>query len=177
MAGKFKNIMETSAVYWESKTKIFGFREVFNVSLLTATIATEKVTPVESFWGNLNDSSEIDFHLVLIQTLQDNTTHFSLVFDRKWEEKIQQYCKPILHSENKDSCLIRSPVELIYFFGPHFNERYGIADTTFKILAENNLSFLAAGFSGSSVYLVFPENGIEKVRPFLSEAFEVPKSK
>lgn len=170
-------MMETSAVYWESKIKIFGFREVYGLSLLTATVAIEKVTPIEPFWENLDDSSEIDFNLVLIQTLKDNTTHFSLVFNRKWEKKIQQYCKPIFHNENEESCLIRSPVELIYFFGPHFGERYGIVDATFQILAENNLSFLAAGFSGSAVYLVFPENGIEKVRPFLSRAFEVPKSK
>lgn len=176
MAGKTKKMMETSAVYWEPKIKIYGFHEVFNLSLLEATVKSKQITLVDSWLRDLDDS-EINFNLILIQTLKAHTSNLYLVFGRKWEEKIQRYCDSTLQKDSEKSFLIRSPVELIYFFGPHFGERYGIADTIFQVLAENNLSILASGFSGSAVYLVLPENGIEKVRPVLSSAFEVPKSK
>jgi len=176
MAGKTKNMMETSAVYWEPKIKTYGFHEISDLSLLEATVKTEQITLIGSFLRELDDS-EINFYLILIQILKDHASSLYLVFDRKWEGKIQRYCNSIIQKESEESFLIRSPVELIYFFGPHFGERYGIADTTFQVLAENNLPILAAGFSGSAVYLVLPENGIEKVRPVLSSAFEVPKSK
>ncbi len=168
--------METSAVYWEPKIKTYGFHEVTDLSLFVVTAATEQITRFGSFLQDL-DNSEITFHLILIQPLKDHAACLYLVLDRKWEESLHRYCNPIMRNESEDSFLIRSPVELIYFFGPHFGERYGIADTTFKVLLENNLSILAAGFSGSAVYLVLPENGIEKVRPVLSCTFEVPKSK
>ncbi|MFO7560487.1 MAG: hypothetical protein R6X10_16780 [Desulfobacterales bacterium] len=176
MAGKTKKMMETSAVYWEPKIKIYGFHEVSDLSLLEATVKTKQITLIGSLLSDLDDS-EINFNLILIQTLKAHTSNLYLVFDRKWEGKVQRYFDSILQKESEESFLIRSPVELIYFFGPHFGERYGIADTIFQVLLENNLSILAAGFSGSAVYLVLPENGIEKVRPVLSSAFEVPKSK
>jgi aspartokinase len=169
-------MMETSAVYWEPKIKTYGFHEVFDLSLLEATVRTEEITLFGSFLRNLDDS-EINFHLILMQTLKNHTTSICLVFEKKWEEKIKRNCDLKLQQDNENSFLISSPVELIYFFGPHFGERYGIADTTFRVLSENNISILAAGFSGSAVYLVLPENGIEKIRPVLSSAFEVPKSK
>jgi aspartokinase len=176
MAGKLKNKMETSAVYWEPKIKTYGFHEVYDLTMLEATIRQDRIAQFGSFLGNLG-VPEINFHLILMQILKDQAIDCCIIFDRKWEEKIQQSCNSIIRKESEESFLLQSPVELIYFFGPHFGERYGIADTTFQVLAENNLPVLAAGFSGSAVYLVLPDNGIKKVGPVFSSAFEVPKSK
>ncbi len=176
MTGKLKNMMETAAVYWEPKIKTYGFQEVCDVSLLEAAIGTEQTRLFGTFLQNLDDGEAI-FHLILIQTMKDHITRLSLVFDKKWTKTIQRYCDSEIRQEHGTSFQIVSPVELIYFFGPHFGERYGIADTTFQVLTENRLPILAAGFSGSAVYLVLPENGIDNVRPVLMNAFEVPKSK
>jgi len=176
MAGKLNNMLETSAVYWEPKIKTYGFHEVYDLTMLEGTIQQERIAQFGSFLENL-DVPEISFHLILMQTLKDHVIDFRIVLDRKWEEKIQQTCNSIIREKGEESFLLQSPVELIYFFGPHFGDRYGIADTTFQVLVENNLPVLAAGFSGSAVYLVLPDKGIQKVRPVFTSAFEVPKNK
>ena len=67
---------------------------------------------------------------------------------------------------------IDSPVELIYFQGPHFGDRYGIADAAFRALAGQEV--LAAGFSGASVYIVVADKQAQATIECLSEAFITP---
>lgn len=176
MAGKLKNAMETSAVYWEPKIKTYGFQGITNLSLFEVTIEAEQIPLFESLLHD-PEQAEIRFHLVLLQARRDLLTRITILFDRKWEDSVLQYCDSAISLEKGESFSIRSPVELIFFFGPHFGERYGIADKTFQVLADNHIRILAAGFSGSAVYLVLPENGIKKAGPVFNSAFEVPKSK
>jgi aspartokinase len=69
---------------------------------------------------------------------------------------------------------LSSPVELISFQGPHFADRYGIADSAIKALDNQGIPILIAACSGAAVYLVLPENKLHEARPLLAEAFEVP---
>ncbi|MFH2067377.1 MAG: hypothetical protein ABIK15_19405 [Pseudomonadota bacterium] len=176
MAGKFKNVMETSAVYWEPKIKTYGFQEITDLSLLEVTMKADRFALVETM---LQDAAHaaVRFHLVLMQPRKDYTAHISIIFDREWEDRIDHYCTSEVRLDQEEHFSIRSPVGLICFFGPHFGERYGIAETTFQVLAENNLRILAAGFSGSAVYLVLPENITQRAKTVFESAFEVPKSK
>jgi hypothetical protein len=70
---------------------------------------------------------------------------------------------------------MESPVEMIFFYGPHFGDRYGIADTALGILREKGLPIIAAGCTGASVYIILPENCAAKARDVLSDSFDTPK--
>lgn len=67
-----------------------------------------------------------------------------------------------------------SPVELVYFHGPHFGDRYGIADMALGTLRRKGLPILAAGCTGASVYIVVPEQRSAEIKQILSDVFDTP---
>jgi hypothetical protein len=69
---------------------------------------------------------------------------------------------------------ITAPVELIFFQGPHFGDRFGIADFTYKALKEKSDVLLAAIFACHSIYLILPEGLADETRNCLSAAFRIP---
>lgn len=167
--------METSAVYWEPKIKIYGFHETIDLSLIELTLQAEQVYR----WGLcINELSDegVNFNLVLAQWSDDNMLRLYLIFHRTWEVTIGDTIQMKVNPDAGESMRIHSPVELIYFQGPHFGDRYGITDSAFRILADNDMTVLASGCSGSAIYLVLPEKGAEKTKQFLTSVFEVPQT-
>jgi aspartokinase len=68
------------------------------------------------------------------------------------------------------------PVEVVFFYGPHFGERYGIAEAALRALEGGGIHTTAAACSVSCVYLVLPEGQSEEAVRALSETFEVPRA-
>jgi hypothetical protein len=73
-----------------------------------------------------------------------------------------------------DRLQVTFPVELIFFQGPHFGDRFGIADFTYKALKEKSDLLLAAVFACASVYLILPEGLADETRTRLADAFRIP---
>ena len=166
--------MEISAVYWEPKIKTYGFQSAGNLSLLDFTLSFKENA---DFGLNISelDNFGIDFDLVLAQNISDRMLRFCLIFPSKWEGLALEHIYTRTRVDNKESVQIESPVELIYFQGPHFGDRFGIADSAFKALLDSGMPVFAFGCSGSAIYLVLPENGSEKARNLLSHLFEAPR--
>ena len=72
------------------------------------------------------------------------------------------------------SFIIDFPVDMLYFHGPHFGDRYGIADMAGHALRKNDIRFIAMGCSAASVHLIFPENLADKARKALASVFQIP---
>lgn len=70
----------------------------------------------------------------------------------------------------------RSAVEVLYFHGPHFQDRYGVMDTAVKALKKNETEIHAANCSGTSVYLVTGDTIGGRALDALAEVFVVPKT-
>ena len=166
--------MEISASYWEPKIKIYGFQETVDLSLIELTVKPEQIER----WGLCMvalDEGGARFRLTLVQPDDHNRLQVRIVSHHKWEEIIAECIENKMKPDVEGSLRIQSPVELIYFQGPHFGDRYGIADSAFNILEDNNITVLASGCSGSVVYILFPEKNIKKAKQLLMSAFEVPK--
>jgi aspartokinase len=97
-----------------------------------------------------------------------------LLIKYEWEERIVTRLRQIIGGEPRESIHVTSPVGLIYFQGPHFGDRYGIADSAFRTLSRRAIPILAAGCSASSIYLVLPAERIKQGRTLLAKAFELP---
>ena len=69
---------------------------------------------------------------------------------------------------------VTTPVELLFFQGPHFGDRFGIADFTFKALKEKADQLLASVFACASVYLILPEGAADETKTLLAAAFRIP---
>jgi aspartokinase len=166
--------MEISASYWEHKIKIYGFQETTDMSLIDLAVNEEYLKQ----WGLcMNGLSEqgIHFHLALIERDDVGRIHICIVCHRKWENIITELFQNEIKPDAGESLQIHSPVELIYFQGPHFGDRYGIADAALRILIDNNITILASGCSGAVMYICFPEKSIEKAKQLLVSVFEVPR--
>jgi hypothetical protein len=167
--------METIAVYSEPKIKTYGFYEYFDLSLLELGFKAERLGQWGSVIQKLGDL-DVSFNLVLTQYLGTQGLRTILLYKCQWETKILGYIDPVIQEDAGEQIHVTSPVELIYFYGPHFGDRYGIADSVFRTLSAKSFPILAAGFSGSAVYLVVPKGKAQGARIFLSDAFEVPQT-
>jgi len=67
-----------------------------------------------------------------------------------------------------------SPAELVFFQGPHFGDRYGIADVAVEALAGGGVQTVAVVCSGACIYIVLPEGKSEEAVRVLAETFEIP---
>ena len=133
--------MEISAVYWESKIKTYGFQSVYNLSLLELTLCLEENVGFGTDISEL-DNFGIDFDLVLVQYLSDRMFRFCLIFSSKWEGRVLEHIYEQIRVDNEESVRVTSPVELIYFHGPHFGDRYGIADSALKAVLDGEIPVL-----------------------------------
>lgn len=171
---KLEKTMETAAVYWEPKIKTYGLQEAYNLSLLELTIKPEQIAN-RGLHINKLDKLGIHFKLVMFQYLSNQRLRIHLLFQRKWEEKVQKHIHKQLQMDGKEFIQIKSPVELIYFHGPHFGDRHGIADSAFSALSNGKFPILVAGCSGAAIHLVLPENGIQRAKFLLADILEVPQ--
>jgi len=165
--------METIAVYWEPKPKIYGFNEVKDLLLLDIVIKDSEMFK----WGlriqKISDLG-ISFHLVLAKYSNHKVLQLYILLEKFQENKLLSFLKKQIYQEVESDFKITSPVELIYFQGPHFGDRYGIADAVFKTLDNHGIPILISVCSEATVFIVLPEKGIDGARNFLTEAFKTP---
>jgi aspartokinase len=65
-----------------------------------------------------------------------------------------------------------SPMAALFFHGPHFGDRYGIADTLVKALEGVNVSLVALSCTVSSISLVIRQDDLPAAVGVLTETFE-----
>jgi aspartokinase len=165
--------VETIAVYWEPKPKIYGFKEVFHLSLLSVAVRPQKMMQ----WGRSfleTVDSGIDFHLALAKYSNSEELRLYLLLEKQWVDSLMSHLDKRMAFEDEKDLTLTSPVELISFQGPHFGDRYGIAESAFKALDDKKVPVLLAACSGAAVYIVVPEKKLDEARTSLTEAFTVP---
>lgn len=165
--------METIAVYWEPKIRVYGLSTQTGLSLYTVIFPVGRM----AYWGDrlaFLEKMDIEFQHVTLQTQAAGVMQLCLLLARKGTE--QEICRLLeqeIKNEAATSWQIIEPVELIFVHGPHFQDRYGIAEAAIAPLHKADISILAVGCSGASVYLVVPENRAEEASACLAETFVV----
>ena len=165
--------METIAVYWEPKPKTYGFRDVADLSLLSIAVKPEKMAQWGRWFLELADL-DIDFHLILAKYSNHQELRLYILLKKIWADEMLSYIGKRIDLESGKNFKLTSPVELISFQGPHFGDRYGIADSAFKALDGQGIPMLIAACSGAAVYIVLPEKKLHEARALLAETFRIP---
>jgi aspartokinase len=165
--------LETIAVYWENKIKTYGFQTEHELSLFQISIPPHDLAGLGTAF--FDDISGINFSWVLVQQSPGHVFRVHILLNQKWKQPMQALLER--YQENGIGLELRteSPVEMIFFHGPHFGDRYGIADTAFRTLRGKSVPIIAAGCTGASVYIILPEHCASKARDFLSVVFKTPK--
>lgn len=69
-----------------------------------------------------------------------------------------------------------TPVAGIFLHGPHFGDRYGVADTFLQALGRARVSLLALSCTVSSISAVIKQQDLPAARQILEETFEAPRA-
>lgn len=165
--------METIAVYWEPHIKTYGFQQVPDVCLLEFTVDVDQADT----WGRrlcTLDSAGTGFLFTMAQNQDGRRLRFYLCFGLSKKEHMMEQMKRVADDQEHKLFHVSAPVELLYFHGPHFGDRYGIAHAALTVLARERIPVLLAGCSVSSIYLVLPEGASPRAMEFLAENFEKP---
>ena len=164
--------METIAVYWENRAKTYGLQVERELSLFQVSTDPSELAKLGSML--FNDTSNIRFSWVLAQTSSSRLLKIFLLLNQAWAPAMQALIGRSREKGIRLDIQIASPVELVYFHGPHFGDRYGIADTALGTLRRKGLPILASGCTGASVYIVAPEKSSAEIKQILSDVFDTP---
>jgi hypothetical protein len=167
--------METIAIYSESIISTYGFNLLERLIMGHVEVTFDQLTR----WGALlqDIAHEPAFRLVWAQSCRPDCIKFYLLCDDNQWHKAEPF-------------LIRCPgegagiwqryteaVDLLFFQGPHFGDRYGIMDYTHKALTDKQIPMLAAVCSVATIYLVFPGGQGETAKNELTRLFNIPMQK
>ena len=164
--------METIAVYWESQIKVYGISMLSGLSLariLTPITAFEKLGKKIQSLGNVISR----FELVTQDYIDSTSICLNLVFRSDNLEFVKDSFPNESNSFFTDISIL-SKVDMVFLHGPHFQDRYGIADPVFDALNQTNIDILLASCAGTSVYVVVPEKHGQPVTEFLKKTFLIP---
>jgi aspartokinase len=160
--------METIAVYWESRIKTYGFQRIPELALIELSCP---FTAVESL-GEILTSHDMQGLQAPFILAQESEREFSFVFclpeceGIQFRASLEQTPIPAYHR-------YVYPVGIIFFHGPHFGDRYGIAEAAFSAVAKQGIPLIASGCASSSVYLIMGQDDLGRAEQELRKTFEV----
>lgn len=165
--------METVAVYQEERVKVYGISR--KVDLVLGIISF----PIQSaqIWGQRIMDFELlikRFELVTYHATDKNRTELHLIFNCENSNMFRDTLRDLTKDEQETKFTLEQPVEILYLFGPHFQDRFGIVDIAFNALAQNKTDILVSGCSGTSMYFVTPKHQSEGGLKTLTETFIIP---
>jgi hypothetical protein len=167
--------LETIAVYWEPIIQTYGFLEKTGLSLFKISFPADRIAD----WGLRIQEMAITgdgFLLAFGQIVNRETLQIDLLFEKKWVDRIQAALGKWAADEPHTWLRVEAPVELIYFHGPHYGDRYGIADAALTSLVLQGVPILAMACTGATVYLILPEGKTRLAREALGQAFMTPET-
>jgi len=167
--------LETVAVYCEPKLKTYGFKKATDLSLLSWVADAKWTAACGQIFRKLG-ASGLKFRLVTARGSENGRITIHLLIDSGMETAVrsqfEHMSEPIL--ENDEGIHWVSPVEMLFFHGPHYGDRYGIVDLVFGVLERESIPVILWACSASSIYLVLPHKTAQHAVAVLSEAIEIP---
>jgi hypothetical protein len=166
-------VIETSASYWEPVIKIYGSSIKTGLQMTTIRFAKQRL---EFLGARLQRATAHSgsgcFELVMMQRLENEMLQFAVVYEQAAEESLRHLLEDLV--EGDMPLLVHRRVELLYFHGPHFQDRFGIAKTALATLGKKKVELLGCGCAGTSIYLITPETMAQVAADGLASVFAIP---
>ncbi len=164
--------METIAVYWEPIVRVYGFDIKAEISLLHLKCSTETI---DTFLYGIEQQADAaaTFLFSQLQIQPPDIAHMYLAAEH---DQISDYRNELEGKDLSDDLMLTaySPVDLLFFHGPHFQDRFGIANNVFKTLDPTGITVHTIGCTGTSIFIVTGGGQAEQAREMLTEAFAAP---
>lgn len=162
--------METIAVYWEQPIKTYGFQKVTDLVLVEFSYPLKEIT---SLGKTLSQDAlqKVKAEFIIVQESGESISITLCLSEKEYKD----FWVSVADAPGSTPCKYTFPVGIIYFHGPHFGDRYGIAEATFSTLSEADIEIVASGCSASSVFVVLAQDDIARAENVLNHTFEVAK--
>lgn len=164
--------METIAVYWEPIIRTYGFQFREGLVWHTLRLPLDRLDEWSRGLQGLGDPAAT-FQLTWARLDPESSMTVALVCEPAHWPRI----RPIWTGSaafDVGGASSEILVDLVWFHGPHFGDRYGIMDFTYQVLNRGRIPLLAAICSVASIYLVLPAGQGATTRTLLAGAFEIP---
>lgn len=173
IARSLKTAPETVARYVESKIKTYG---IFVQTGLTLCSLHMPADMLEQGTSAIADKGYKFFYASAVHSGGKEGIRLEILLDcgrggRDRETDIMS-CLPAGAVNNRPE--VKGAAQMISFHGPHFGDRYGIADKALGVLEHAGIEVWLAGCVGATVSIVTPPDTEEKAKKALSEVFEIP---
>ena len=162
--------METIAVYWEQPIKTYGFQRVTDLILVEFSYPLKEITSLGKILSR--DALQMVKAEFIIAQAFGEAISITLCLS---EKEYRDFWVSVAEAPGSTPCEYTYPVGIIYFHGPHFGDRYGIAEAAFSNLSEADIEIVASGCSASSVFVVLAQDDVARAENVLSNTFEVAK--
>jgi aspartokinase len=163
--------VETVAVYWEPKIRIYGMDIQYDLGHLAFKC------PVAAFnsgrWQRIGENEE-KFRLLLAQHDERSNFCCDLLVDTCWREGLFADLHDFAAHEPAAHLVSGDNVDMVAFHGPHFQDRFGIAERVLAALQESGLELIASGCTGTSVNIVVAAGKGDLVANCLKQICVVP---
>lgn len=162
-------------MYKEDRVKVYGITERTGLCLIVLCFPVSQIQE----WGQRISELESRlkrFELCTYHAGKQNRTEIHLLIDLNDTDLLVKMLRKWLKNDQNATFIIKEPVEMLYLHGPHFQDRFGIADIAFHALLESDIEILVSGCAGTSMYLVTPANQSRNGAKILSDTFLIPTS-
>jgi aspartokinase len=164
-------LSEVRCSYSEHIITIYGIARQTGLDLWDVSLPIEHMGWFGAFLSGLGELDVKLPFLVSNSASLEKGIHFSFALRADLREKVGQALDK--HPPGCDhSC--RGPVSALFVHGPHFGDRYGIANTFVTVLRNADIPLLALSCTVSTVSAVIEGNDPTKAVEVLSTRFQIP---
>ena len=165
--------METIAVYWEARVKVYGITGKPGLAMGVLRFSTEHM----GYWSErlMELGSTLKrFEMITCFGASADRMQLSVVIEASGRDTLLKLMNGWLDGEPSAQFLMEEQVDMVFLHGPHFQDRFGIADTAFSVLATNDIRIMLSGCAGTSMYLVFAGGEGSTATKILTDTFLIP---
>lgn len=171
LTGGQGRVVETIAQYWEPIIKIYGSSLKTGLTKFTISCDGEQLPVVIA---ELTESGIPRFEMTGLTRAEAGRYHLHLMIDPAHDPTAVTSMRNRFGVEPGIDFSERHGMELLFFHGPHFQDRYGVIHAAVSALAKASIDIHGAACSGTGVHLVAEEHIGSRMLEVLSEVFVVP---
>ena len=162
---------EVKFLYDKQIIGIYGFTRQTGLDLWNVSLPVEQMA---NFGAFLLELDKLDFKLPFLissSACGERDNHFSFVLAGDRRETAKQAFDKNLPGIGY---LCRGPVFSLFAHGPHFGDRYGIADALASCVSKGNIPLLALSCTVASISAICDGDDPDRAIEVLSTRFQIP---
>ena len=167
--GKEHLLKKIIASYQEKIIRIYDIVRQSDLDLWGLTVDQSDLGDLGAALITLGQSEIRIPFVIALPSLGENRQSFSFCLPKGQKTQIRQVFSSYLSNTALDC---HSQVAALYIHGPHFGDRYGIANTLIRALESGGVSLLALGCAVSSISAIVGEQDLDAAVQALEASFQ-----